>query len=434
MHIRNISWNLYGLGLPLLIAGATIPSLLARLGPERFGFLALAWGLIGYAGSLDLGVGRATNQLISAIRGSASDNQVSNVAATGITITSVIGTVGAMAIVIVSICGVTKFIHSETVSPQELEISLILVSLALPMQAMSATYRGINEAYLNFKGINTLRVLLGVANFGGPYLISLYTSNLCWLVTTLLVSRGFALVVYRHLAWNCIVNAGHSRTGISNRLIASKLMRFGGWVAVSSIASPILVQADRFFLGVLISAAAITSYVIPYEMVVQILIVVGAVTSVAFPLVTYLVHNNAEEASRVFRSWLLKLSIGMLVLMSCYAYFFQQILRIWIGEELTSESVRVGQILCLGVFFNAIGSMYFCLLHAHGKSKSTAILHLVELPIYLPCLYFFIENYGIVGAACAWVLRMFLDAVALVVISHYLKVKQRGLAMGQGQL
>ncbi len=158
MHIRNISWNLYGLGLPLLIAGATIPSLLARLGPERFGFLALAWGLIGYAGSLDLGVGRATNQLISAIRGSASDNQVSNVAATGITITSVIGTVGAMAIVILSICGVTKFIHSETVSPQELEISLILVSLALPMQAMSATYRGINEAYLNFRGINTLRV------------------------------------------------------------------------------------------------------------------------------------------------------------------------------------------------------------------------------------------------------------------------------------
>ena len=53
MRIRNILWNLFGLGLPLLIAAATVPKLLLLIGNERFGFLALAWGLIGYAGALD---------------------------------------------------------------------------------------------------------------------------------------------------------------------------------------------------------------------------------------------------------------------------------------------------------------------------------------------------------------------------------------------
>lgn len=69
MRTRSILWNLLGLGLPLLIAAVTVPKLLTLIGSERFGFLALAWGLIGYAGALDLGIGRATTQRVAALIG-----------------------------------------------------------------------------------------------------------------------------------------------------------------------------------------------------------------------------------------------------------------------------------------------------------------------------------------------------------------------------
>lgn len=65
MHYRNIIWNLLGLGLPLIIAALTVPGLISIVGTERFGLLALAWGLIGYAGALDLGIGRALTQRIA---------------------------------------------------------------------------------------------------------------------------------------------------------------------------------------------------------------------------------------------------------------------------------------------------------------------------------------------------------------------------------
>jgi O-antigen/teichoic acid export membrane protein len=73
----------------------------------------------------------------------------------------------------------------------------------------------------------------------------------------------------------------------------------------------------------------------------------------------------------------------------------------------------VGQILCLGVFANSIGSMYYALLHAKGRADITAKLHIIELPIFLAALFFLLHEYGITGAAWAWVGRMVFDAAAL---------------------
>lgn len=417
MRFRNILWNLVGLGLPLLIAALTVPALLTRIGAERFGFLALAWGLIGYAGALDLGIGRATTQRIAALRGSADDYQIPDVVATAIRITLVTGGIGMLVILIAAVSGAYRLIHAYTVPAVEIEISLMLLALALPMQAISATYRGVNEAYLNFKSINILRIFLGAANFGAPFLVALYTKEVHWLVATLVLSRCLALVFYRYFAYDCMLKAGHSRRGNYARPFARSLLQFGGWFTLSSVVSPFLVQADRFFVGALISASAVTLYVIPYEVTVQTLLFVGAVTTVAFPVITNLIHSDPRQAAVTFRLWLYRVAGFMLVLMSVLAYGLPDLLRLWIGHQVTEESVRVGQILCIGVFFNAIGAMYFSLLHAHGKTKMTAVLHLLELPFFIAALFVLITHYGVVGAAVAWVLRMLVDTLALVAMA-----------------
>ncbi len=55
---RNVIWNLVGNGAPMIVAVFSIPILIQGLGRDRFGVLALAWALIGYASLFDLGVGR----------------------------------------------------------------------------------------------------------------------------------------------------------------------------------------------------------------------------------------------------------------------------------------------------------------------------------------------------------------------------------------
>lgn len=417
--LGKILWNVVGVATPLLIAATVVPRLLSAVGAERFGFLALAWGLIGYASALDLGVGRATTQQVSRLRNAANAAEIANVFATATRLTLATSAVGMLVIAAAALGGVYLRIHADTVSASELQYSLLLLSLALPMQAISATYRGVNEAYLNFRSISVLRVFLGVANFGGPYLVSLYTSELHWLVSTLVVSRALSLLLYRKFALDCLREDGHAQRGQYESRHARRLFEFGGWFTVSCIVSPLLVQADRFIVGSLLSAAAVTAYVLPYEVTVQMLVFVSAVSTVAFPLVSALLTRSFQDALRLFHRWLWRISCFMLVALAALAYVMPDLLRLWIGNAVPQDSALVGRVLCIGVFFNSVGVMYFAWLHAQAKTRHTALLHLVELPFFIVALYLLIPLYGVPGAAIAWTLRVTFDALALMMVARH---------------
>ncbi len=414
MRLSHIGWNLAGLSLPLLVAVATVPHLVVKLGNERFGLLALAWGLIGYAGALDLGIGRALTQMVARLRGDGKLSMIPDALATAGRITLIAGLAGGAAIAFAALIGVDAWIGVKDISSSEIRNAILLLAIALPAQAMSATYRGLNEAYLNFKGISLLRVILGAVNFGGPYLVALYTAQLPWLVATLVVSRLLALVIFRRLAFGCFHDMSvNQRKGVYSASIAKSLFSFGGWVTVSSVVSPILMQADRFLIASVLSASAVTIYVLPYEIVVQSLILVGAISSVIFPALSRLMREQPDKWQAYFRRWLLIVAGMMLLACALLALLLPILLPLWIKENLDPRSIIVGKILCIGVFANAIGVMFYALIHAKGRADLTAKLHLVELPIFIGLLLLLLNQHGIVGAAWAWVGRMAFDAIAL---------------------
>ena len=257
-------------------------------------------------------------------------------------------------------------------------------------------------------------MVLGVINFGGPFLVSLFTISLPWIVSTLAVSRVITFFMYKQLALDCLNNANvNAKMGKYSLIVAKQLFNFGGWVTLSSILSPILTQADRFMISSLIAASAVTIYVLPYEMVVQSLILSSAVTSVMFPTLSKLINDGNQNWHRYFLKWLI-IVIGLMLISSLtLALILPFILKIWIKTNLHDESILVGQILCMGVFFNSIGAMFYSLLHAQGKASVPAINHLIELPIFIVMLYYAITNYGVIGAAWAWVGRMLIDTALL---------------------
>lgn len=418
MQPSHVLWNLAGLVLPLLVAFLTVPQLIDKLGPERFGLLALAWGLIGYAGALDLGIGRALTQTVARMRGEGDSTSIPAVLTTAARITLITGTAGCLLIALAALLDVDALLITTSVPSGELKRALLLMALALPAQAMSATYRGMNEAYLNFKSISMIRIGLGMVNFGGPFLMAFYTKSMFWLVSTLVVSRIMALVLYHRFAIACLADGEKARNkAVYSPKIAKKLFRFGGWVTVSSIVSPLLLQADRFVIAAVISAAAVATYVVPYEVVVQSMVFVGAVSSVIFPTLSKLVHEKPLEWKTFFHRWLLIVTGVMLAVCSLMAIFLPLILQLWLKGNFTPLSALIGQVLCLGVLANAIGSMYYALLHARGRADLTAKIHLTELPLFMLLLIYCLNQFGLVGAAWAWVGRMTFDTIALAFCS-----------------
>jgi O-antigen/teichoic acid export membrane protein len=420
MRLSNISWSLFGLGVPLIVAALTVPALINAIGVDRFGLLALAWGLIGFAGVFDLGIGRATTLSIAQLRGASRLSEAHSVFREASRLALGAGLVGTVVLAAAVAAGVHRYIKYPLDVATEVQGAAFLLALTVPVQSVSAMYRGVNEAFESFREISFVRVGLGVTNFLGPYLVALHTTHLAALIASLLFSRLLALFLYHRFARGALESEAEPSTEVVAtevaRGIRGQLLSFGGWFTVSCVVSPLLVQADRFFIGYLISSSAVAAYTIPFEVVTQLLIIVGAISSVAFPSLSRLMQSNPTEVDVVFRRWLMRVALIMLISTLLCAAVLPVVLPMWIGEQLPRESVAVGQILCIGIFANAIGSMYFARMHAAGRADITAKLHLAELPIFVLSLSWLISSFGVLGAAIAWSGRMIVDMALLWIV------------------
>ena len=411
MRLDNVAWNAAGLAAPLAVALLCVPPLLERLGNERFGLLALAWALTAISGLFDLGIGRATTRCVAVQLGRGESHRIASTLAAAVRIAGQAGLAGALLLMLAAAFGAHRGIRYNPALEPEVFQATLLLALVIPLQTLIATYRGVSEACQKFRGISLVRMALGVANFAAPLAVAQYTSHLALLVLSLLLARVAACMAFRQLARQELPRAGEALPLSAHE--QRELLHAGGWFSVSAVVSPILVQADRFVIGAVLSATAVSTYAVPFDLITQLLIVVTAVSTVVFPSIAHQLQTDAASARAQFDRWLWIVAGAMASVTALVAWWLPTLLNLWLGGALPAEAATVGRWLCLGVWINAVGSMYFAWLHAQGRFRATALLHLVELPLYLSALFFLLHLFGVTGAAIAWVLRVGLDSAVL---------------------
>lgn len=411
MKLSSIAWNAAGLALPLAVALLCVPPLLRQLGLERFGLLSLAWGLTALSGLFDLGLGRATTQLVAAQLGRGERQRVGATLRTAARAALLAGLVGALLLALAAAVGVQRAIGVSPGLEAEVLQSTLLLALAIPLQTLIGVYRGVSEACQRFRAISLLRMALGVANFAAPLALAQVTSHLALLVLALLLARAAACAAFAWLAWRALPAGGDAQP--LSRLERRELLHAGGWFSVSAVVSPLLLQSDRFVIGAQLSAAAVAAYSVPFDLITQLLILATAVSTVALPSITRRLQSDAPAARAQFNRWLAIVATTMAGVTAAVAWWLPALLHAWLGSALPAEAAEVGRWLCLGVWINAVGSMYFAWLHAQGRFRATALLHLVELPLYGAALFALLHAFGVSGAAMAWVLRVAVDSAAL---------------------
>jgi Na+-driven multidrug efflux pump len=102
----------------------------------------------------------------------------------------------------------------------------------------------------------------------------------------------------------------------------------------------------------------------------------------------------------------------MFICASTGAWLAYPLMSHFIDPAFAERAFWVSIILCVGVFFNGIANIPYSALHALGIARQTGLLHLIELALYLPILYWLVHKLGIEGAAVAWTLRTALDCAA----------------------
>lgn len=427
MKLANVAWNIAGLAAPLVFAVAAIPILLHAVGEEKFGIFMLAWGVVGFSSLMDLGIGRATTHELSKRQGGETTGTPHQIFVTAERMAWASGLVGTLGIVLLLQLGAYRLLNYSPDLGGDIIRSGWIVALTMPLHVVSAMYRGVNEAYGQYRGISAVRIALGVANFLFPAIVSYFTTNLTAIVATLLISRLLALVAFRILAVRQIApdGANEEKSGRFRRETARNLLSFGLWNTVSSVLSPLMLQSDRFIIGSVLTVAAVSAYAVPYEVATKLLIIPGAVTTVLFPSITAGLVRDRGEALSTYWRWF-SLTVGLMVIVSvAFLLAAPWLLSLWLGSALPEGSVMVARIIAVGLIPYTIGSLMVSLVHANRRPDVTAKSHLVQAPVYLILSYWAIQTYGVTGAAAAWTIRISVDAAILLIWQLFANVLVR---------
>ncbi|RZI99069.1 MAG: flippase, partial [Haliea sp.] len=160
---RNVLWNLAGAGLPLVVGAALVPYVVRGLGIERFGILTLVWALVGYFSLFDLGLGRALTQQIAQLLAAGRRADLPSLVRSGLWLATAMGALGGVALAFVAEpLAVHGLKVSETLHA-EVFLALLVAALGVPLTTATVGLRGVLEAFEDFRDVNLLRMLLGMA-------------------------------------------------------------------------------------------------------------------------------------------------------------------------------------------------------------------------------------------------------------------------------
>ena len=421
-------YNLLGYSIPIFFAVIFIPYLINGLGKERFGILSLIWSLIGYSSFLDLGIGRGLTKVISEKIGLNQTDEIPTFFWTSLTLMFVVSFTICFVFIQFLPSALNKYLNVSSKIKFETYSIFLAVIISFPIITTTSALRGVLEAYQKFKTINLIRVILGISTFGVPLIVLLITNSLFWIVISLILVR--ILVWFAYLIFSFRINENilqNIRFSFKN---IKPLLKFGFWISLANIVGPLVLYSDKFIIGVLLSATAITYYATPFEMITKLLIISSALVSVLFPVFSANFITNKELSIQIFVRAIKYVFMIVYPIVMVVIIFAKEIMGAWLGSDFSNHSYFILQILSIGILMNSLSVIPNIFFQGAGKPKIPTLLNLLELPFYLLIMWLMIKNFGIKGAAITYMIMAAVDTIAMYFMSfstYSLRIRKRYL-------
>jgi O-antigen/teichoic acid export membrane protein len=414
MIVRNGLMSLLSLVLPLLVGVVTVPGIIDGLGLERFGVLTLTWAVIGYASLFDLGISRALTKRVAQLQ--SQPRRLAPVVRSGMWLLVILGLlIGVLAVLLLRLFDYPRFLIGE----REFSNSALLVAANIPFVVASGGFRGVLEGFRQFVVVALVRLGFGLVTFLAPVLTLQFAPRLDLIIAMMLLARILGCLAMAGACRSAFVGdrqlAASAMSRARRRIEVKHLLNFGGWMTVSNLTSAVMLYADRFVLAYSPHAALLAFYTTPYEFVTRLFIVPSALGGVLFPYMARGksftgINNQLLLVASVMTLAAVAPVIGALIL------FAPQILERWISVQFATSAAQPLKILSVGVLVNCLAQLYQTYLLGYGKARWIGRLHILEVLMFVPCVYVAVSYFRIEGVAWAWTLRVVIDAAAMLLM------------------
>ena len=411
---KNTIYNLLGYGVPMLFALFLIPRLINGLGIEKFGILNLAWMVIGYFSFFDFGIGRSLTKIVAEKIGLSQESEIPSLFWTSLFLMFAASLFAGL-VLIFFIPSLINIFNISTNMRTDALITFYALAASIPIVSTTAGLRGVLEAYQKFALINVIRVILGIFTFLGPLLVLIFTTSLYWIVVFLIFIR---IIIWLLYLLNCFkVNKNLISVRLDFQSI-KPVLKFSIWISIANIVGPIIAYSDRFLIGVLLSAAAITFYATPYEIITKLLLIPSSLAGVLFPLFSATYFKSVEKSKKILERGIKFIFLILYPIIFIIISFSYEGMELWLGAKFAYNSYLVLQFLSIGILMNSISLIPNNFFQGIGKPKIPTLINLIELPFYIGVMWFAINKGGITGAALTYMIMATLDAILMYIVAN----------------
>lgn len=397
------------------------PIMLRLLGQAEYGLYGIAQSIMGYIGLLNFGIGGTIVRYLAKYRAEGNTKQEERVAGLFVKIYSVIC---CLILAAGLIFAANIQIYSRSLSPSEVETLRLLVILMtintavfLPFSVFSSVVLA-HERYIFSKlvgmlsGIVTplLNLALLYCGFGSVGLV---------VSSTILNFATYGIyMVYT-------VKKLHIRPCFQKAEpgLLREILKFSSFVFLASMVDILYWSTDKLIIGWAIGSVATAVYNIGASFNTYVTSLSTAISGLLVPRLTEMVVKDApkEQFTEIF------IKVGRLqfiiisFIVSAFVAFGRHFIALWAGPGY-EDSYYVALLTMIPVTIPLIQNTGLNILYALNKHKFRSIVYACIAVINVGLTFWWVESYGIIGAAMATCLAYVLGNILIINWYYYKRI------------
>lgn len=282
--------------------------------------------------------------------------------------------------------------YASFVDSPEGQFIFTLAIIVPSIQGLITPALYIAEREIEFRNIALFEALGQILFFGIVILLAFIYRSVLAMVMALLIVEGIKVFMSYYFF------GIPAKPRLPERRYMKEILRHGKHFFLISLGTFITIQLDNLLVGKLLGNEMLGYYFIAYTLINVVVTVIRKLFGrVLFPYYTKLVAGNKEAHQKINR--ILEDQFMLLCLFFMLMFILSPPLIYLLFDDRWVEAIPIIQLLTFPGFLRGVGNLIVPMFLAEKKQNILAYSRIIEVVTFVPAVYFFTVQYGVLGTA-----------------------------------
>jgi O-antigen/teichoic acid export membrane protein len=403
---KNIVVNYLGQAWVAIMGIAFLPLFIQYLGMEAYGLIGLFAVMQAWFTMLDMGMTPTLNREMARFTSGAHSIQSIRDLLRSLEVLSI----SIAMLIAISIWLTSDWLASDWLKAEKLEITVVAQSLSLmavivALRFVEGIYRGSLfglQRQIWYNGASAL--LATIRQLGALAVLVWISPTIQAFFTWQAVISLLSVVVYAHGVHRTLPKSPRVAK-FSTEAIANIWKFAGGMMSITFLAI-LLTQVDKVILSRLLTLETFGYYTLAGVLASMLYMIIVPIDNAIYPrMVELATNNNQAGLASLYHQSAQLVTVLTAPAVMLLSIFSADVVFVWSGNiTLTNNIAPLLSLLVIGSFLNGLLHVPYQMQLAHGWTSLTIKINIVAVAILIPAIMWIVPRYGVLGAACIWII------------------------------